>query len=73
MNLPEKSYYINITSLENLLEEKKISKQTYDKVILGKKYIERKYNMIKLNRIEKGILKEKISNIKSKSSKRRKK
>ena len=60
MNLPEKSYYINITSLENLLEEKKISKQTYDKVILGKKYIERKYNMIKLNRIEKGILKEKI-------------
>ena len=61
MNLPEKSYYINITSLENLLEEKKISKKTYDKVILGKKYIERKYNMIKLNRIEKGILKEKIS------------
>jgi serine/threonine kinase 38 len=62
MNLPEKSYYINITSLENLLEEKKISKQTYDKVILGKKYIERKYNIIKIKKIEKEIIAEKINN-----------
>ena len=49
--------------LENLLKEKKISQLTYDKVINGKKYIERKYNMIKLQKIEKEIIKEKISKI----------
>ena len=31
-------------SLEQLLKEKLISQRTYDKVLLSKQYIERKYN-----------------------------
>ena len=31
-------------SLEQLLQEKIISQNTYDKVVLSKQYIERKYN-----------------------------
>ena len=51
----------NNPSLEDLLSQDKISKQTYDKVISAKKFIERKYNMIKLKCIEKNILQEKLS------------
>ena len=51
----------NNPSLEDLLSQGKISKQTYDKVISAKKFIERKYNMIKLKCIEKNILQEKLS------------
>ena len=36
---------INCYSLENLLQSKKISQKTYDKVIITKNYIERKYNL----------------------------
>ena len=32
-------------TLEQLLKENKISQRTYDKVILSKQYIERKYNL----------------------------
>ena len=46
--------------LEILLQDKKISQATYQKVISAKKYIERKYNMIKLKRVEKNILYEKL-------------
>ncbi len=52
----------NQIPLEILLKEKKISKLTYDKVLLGKKYIERKYNIIKIKKIEKEIIAEKINN-----------
>ena len=51
----------NKLSLEELLSKGKISKQTYDKVYTAKKFIERKYNLIKLKRIEKNILQEKLS------------
>ena len=51
----------NNIPLEDLLSQKKISKQTYDKVYTAKKYIERKYNMIKLKCMEKNILQEKLS------------
>ena len=36
--------------LESLLEENKITQLTYDKVIAAKKYIERKYNLIKIKK-----------------------
>ena len=32
-------------NLEKLLKEKKISQRTFDKVIIGKQIIERKYNL----------------------------
>ena len=37
-----------------------INKNTYQKVIAAKKYIERKYNLIKLKRVENNILIEKL-------------
>ena len=40
------------TSLEHLLKEHKISQKTYDKVIITKKYTERKYNPKSLKKIE---------------------
>ena len=40
------------TSLEHLLKEHKISQKTYDKVIITKKYIERKYNLKSLKNLE---------------------
>ena len=52
-----------ILPIETLLEEKKINQLTYDKVIAAKKYIERKYNLIKLKKIENEVIKEKIKNI----------
>ena len=48
------------TPLETLLNDGKISQATYQKVISAKKYIERKYNMIKLKRVENNILHEKL-------------
>ena len=51
----------NNPPLEDLLSQKKITKKTYDKVISAKKYIERKYNTIKLKCIEKNILQEKLN------------
>ena len=36
---------MTVKTLEQLLQEKKISQRTYDKVILSKQYIERKYNL----------------------------
>ena len=53
---------LNIKSfpLEDLLKEGKISQSTYQKVISAKKYIERKYKMIKLKRVENNILQEKL-------------
>ena len=38
--------------LDNLLKEGKITQITYQRVISAKKYIERKYNLIKLKRVE---------------------
>ena len=65
MNNLENISNSNITEipLEILLKEKKISKLTYDKVLLGQKYIERKYNIIKIKKIEKEIINEKITNL----------
>ena len=40
-----------IIPLESLLKQNKISQLTYDKVIVAKKYIERKYNIIKNDNI----------------------
>ena len=51
-------------SLENLLSKSKITHLTYDKVINAKKYIERKYNLINLRKIEKEVIKEKLKNLK---------
>ena len=53
----------NQIPLEILLKENKISKLTYDKVLLGTKFIERKYNIIKIKKIEKEIINEKIKNL----------
>ena len=47
--------------LEVLLNENKISQLTYERVISAKKYIERKYNVIKLKRVENNILHEKLN------------
>ena len=47
-------------SLEDLLAQNKISQNTYQKVIAAKKYIERKYNLIKLKKVENNILIEKL-------------
>ena len=47
--------------LEVLLTENKISQLTYKRVISAKKYIERKYNVIKLKRVENNILHEKLN------------
>ena len=46
------SQIINNISLEDLLSQKKISMQTYNKAMAARKYIERKYNMIKLKKVE---------------------
>ena len=54
------SQIINNISLEDLLSQKKISMQTYNKAMAARKCIERKYNMIKLKRIEYNILQEKL-------------
>jgi serine/threonine kinase 38 len=48
------------TPLDNLLNEGKISQLTYQKVVCAKRYIERKYKMIKLKRVENNILQEKL-------------
>ena len=49
-----------IVPLESLLHQKKISRLTYDKVLIVKKYIERKYNLIKIKKLEDTIIKEKL-------------
>ena len=49
-----------VIPLETLLQQKKISQITYDKAISAKKYIERKYNLIKLKKIERDVIEEKI-------------
>ena len=49
-----------IVPLESLLHQKKISRLTYDKVLIVKKYIERKYNLIKIKKLEDIIIKEKL-------------
>ena len=50
-----------LTPLEALLNEGKINKITYQRVISAKKYIERKYNVIKLKKVENNILQEKLN------------
>ena len=52
---------IELAPLEALLNEGKINKMTYQRVISAKKYIERKYNVIKLKRVENNILHEKLN------------
>ena len=54
--------YNKILPLETLLEKKNINQFTYEKVILAKKYIERKYNLIKIRKIENEVIKEKLNN-----------
>ena len=54
--------YNKILPLETLLEKKNINQLTYEKVILAKKYIERKYNLIKIRKIENEVIKEKLNN-----------
>ena len=46
--------------LETLLKQKQISQLTYDKVLAAKKYIERKYNFLKLKKLEEAIIEEKL-------------
>ena len=60
MNDNQNSQTNNLTPLDNLLNEGKISQSTYQKVESAKRYIERKYNMIKLKRVENNILQEKL-------------
>ena len=43
---------MTVKTLEQLLQENKISQRTYDKVILSKQYIERKYNLKSKKNIE---------------------
>ena len=63
-NLEENlSLTTNQISLEILLAQRKISQLTYDKVLAAKKYIERKYNMLKLKNIESTIINEKINKL----------
>ena len=58
--IDDNSQKIPESPLEKLLAEGKISQSTYQKVLSAKKYIERKYNMIKLKRVENNILMEKL-------------
>ena len=51
-------------SLENLLTNNKITQLTYEKVTNAKKYIERKYNLLNLQKVEKEVIKEKLKNLK---------
>ena len=53
----------NQIPIELLLSQSKISQLTYDKVLVAKKYIERKYNMLKLKNIETTIINEKINKL----------
>ena len=50
-------------SLEQLLKEGKISQNTYDKVSIAKKYIERKYNLRNTKSIEWNTLIQKIDSL----------
>ncbi len=50
-----------VVPLETLLAQKKISQLTYDKVLAAKKYIERKYNYIKIKKLENNIIQEKLN------------
>ena len=50
--------------LEELLDKKIISQTTYEKVIVAKKYLERKYNMYYKKQLETDIVKQKIKNSK---------
>lgn len=49
-------------SLDKLLSSKKISQITYQRVVSAKKYIERKYNLIKLRDLENNLIHQKIQN-----------
>jgi hypothetical protein len=51
-------------SLENLLTNNKITQLTYEKVTNAKKYIERKYNLLNLQKVEKEVIKENLKNLK---------
>ena len=55
---------INCYSLENLLQSKKISQKTYDKVIITKNYIERKYNLKTIKNTEFNEIINKINDLK---------
>ena len=46
--------------LHLLLENNKISEITYNRVLIGKKYIERKYNKILIKHLENELIKEKL-------------
>ena len=46
--------------LHLLLEKNKISEITYNRVLIGKKYIERKYNKILIKHLENELIKEKL-------------
>ena len=59
MNI-EGKLYNKSSPLEVLLKEGKITQITYQKVISAKKYIERKYKLIKLKHIENNVLQEKL-------------
>ena len=50
-----------IQPLEVLLKKKEITQLTYEKVILAKQYIERKYYSIEIRKIENEVIKEKLN------------
>ena len=60
MNVNQNSQQKLETPLDNLLNEGKISQLTYQRAVCAKRYIERKYNMIKLKKVENNILQEKL-------------
>ena len=49
-------------SLESLLMNKKINALTYQRVMNAKKYIERKYSMIKIKNLQSNLITAKIEN-----------
>ena len=53
----------NKVNLEKLLKDKKISQRTYDKVIIAKKIIEKKYNFQGIKYTEWNNIIEKINNL----------
>ena len=56
--------------IENLFKENQINKLTYERVLMAKKHIERKYNILGANQINIEIIKNKISNSKLSTSKK---
>lgn len=60
--LSQKEPKPKLESLDTLLRDKKITKRTYQRVLNAKKYIERKYNMIEIKKLQSQLINQKIIN-----------